>query len=304
MSSTNEQRVDLRRLIRRQHGVLSLEQAAAAGYSRQAVARKVASKAWFPAGPRVYQVGEHHETPRSRAIATLLSLGPGATLVGGTAAWWWDFRETPPARIRVAVDPSRRPRDRDGVDILRRPIAPGDRVRVSGAWVTTRSLTVLDAAADLGLEDGARVADQALQKDSVTIESLREVHARTAGRRGAVIGAELIALAAGGARSWAERTLHSEMRAAGITGWSANTAVDLRGFGRAVGDVVFPEEKVIVEVDGWAYHRDLRAFLLDGPRQSALAASGWVVLRTHWYQLREAPQVFLAHLRATLHARS
>jgi len=67
---------------------------------------------------------------------------------------------------------------------------------------------------------------------------------------------------------------------------------------------VFEEEKVIVEVDGWAYHRDLRAFLVDGPRQSALAAAGWVVLRTHWYELREAPAVFLARLRATVRSRS
>ena len=68
--------------------------------------------------------------------------------------------------------------------------------------------------------------------------------------------------------------------------------------------MVFEEEKVIVEVDGWAYHRDLRAFLVDGPRQSALAAAGWVVLRTHWYELREDPATFFARLRRTLRARS
>ena len=68
--------------------------------------------------------------------------------------------------------------------------------------------------------------------------------------------------------------------------------------------MVFEEEKVIVEVDGWAYHRDLRAFLVDGPRQSALVAVGWVVLRTHWYELREDRAAFLARPRTTLRARS
>ena len=53
--------------------------------------------------------------------------------------------------------------------------------------------------------------------------------------------------------------------------------------------MVFEAERVVVEIDGWAYHRDLRAFLVDGPRQSALVAAGWVVLRTHWYELREEP---------------
>ena len=302
--SSDEQRIKLRQLIRRQHGVVSLEQAVTAGYTRQAVARKVATKAWFPAGPRVYQVAEHAETPRSRTIAVMLSLGPDATLVGTSAAWWWGLHATAPARPQTAVPPQRRPRPRDDVDVSRRVIDPVDRARVAGVAVTKKALTVLDTVFRLGLDEGARVADRALQNGSISIESLRDAHTRSAGRRGAVIGAELVALAAGGARSWAERALHAEIRTAGVTGWSANTEIVLLGYGRALGDVVFDEEKVIVEVDGWAYHRDLRAFLRDGPRQSALAAAGWVVLRTHWYEMREEPEVFLTRLRATLRARS
>jgi very-short-patch-repair endonuclease len=302
--STEKQRIAFRQLIRRQYGVVSLEQAAAAGYTRQTVARKVAAKAWFPAGPRTYQVAEHDETPRSRAMAALLSLGPDATLVAVSAAWCWGLHETAPARPQVAVSPRRHPRPRDDVDVLRRAIDPADRARVAGFAVTTKALTVLDAAARLGLDEGARVADRALQKGSVTIEALRDAHTRNAHRHGAVPGAELIALAAGGARSWAERELHRRMQAAGIRGWTANVEIVLPGFGRAVGDVVFGEQKVIVEVDGWAYHRDLRAFLRDGPRQSALAAAGWVVLRTHWYEMRDDPEAFLARLRSTLRARS
>jgi very-short-patch-repair endonuclease len=78
----------------------------------------------------------------------------------------------------------------------------------------------------------------------------------------------------------------------------------LPGYGRALGDVVFEEQMVIVEVDGWAYHRDLRAFLADGPRQSALAAAGWVVLRTHWHELTGEPETFLSTLTRTLATRS
>ncbi|MEJ2885310.1 DUF559 domain-containing protein [Actinomycetospora aeridis] len=302
--TTDAQRTEFRRRIRRQHGVLSLEQAVEAGYTRQSVARKVKEKAWFPVGPRTYQVAEHAKTPLSRAVAALMSLGPDATLVGDSAAWWWGLLDTAPARTRAAVPPERRPRPRDEVDVVRRAIASVDRVRVSGLAVTARALTVLDAAAVLGLDAGAEVADRALQKEMVTVDKLRETHTRTAGRHGTTIGGELIALAAGGAASWAERTLHAEMYAGGLVGWSANSEVVLPGYGRAVGDVVFEAEKVIVEVDGWAYHRDLRAFLRDGPRQSALVAAGWVVLRTHWYELRRQAGVFLARLRETLRARS
>jgi very-short-patch-repair endonuclease len=62
--------------------------------------------------------------------------------------------------------------------------------------------------------------------------------------------------------------------------------------------------KVIAEVDGWAYHRGLRVFLLDGPRQTALTAAGWVVVRTHWHELTSTPEVFVANLRRILAARS
>ena len=40
---------------------------------------------------------------------------------------------------------------------------------------------------------------------------------------------------------------------------------------------------MLVEIDGWAYHRDLRAFLRDRARQNALVLDGWVVIRTTWY---------------------
>jgi very-short-patch-repair endonuclease len=46
---------------------------------------------------------------------------------------------------------------------------------------------------------------------------------------------------------------------------------------------------VLVEIDGWAYHRDLRAFVRDTARQNALVLAGWVVIRTTWYELTEDP---------------
>lgn len=80
--------VRFRQLVRRQHGVFSLEQARDAGLSDETIRRRVATKAWRPAGPRVFQVAEHEETPTSRTIAAMRSLGDGAVLVGRSAAWW------------------------------------------------------------------------------------------------------------------------------------------------------------------------------------------------------------------------
>ncbi|TDQ58644.1 very-short-patch-repair endonuclease [Actinomycetospora succinea] len=300
--STPSSDAAIRRLVRAQHGVVSLEQARTAGLSDETVRRRVGTRAWLPAGPRVFLVAEHEETPASRTVAAMLSVGEGAVLVGLSAAWWWDLYERPPALIDIAV--GRQVRPRDGVRLRRRDIPPADRTRCRRLAVTCRPATVLDAGVALGLQGGARLMDNALLRRRVTLPALREAHHRGLGRQGATLAGKLLVLAGDGARSEAERRAHRLMRRAGIGGWSANTEIVLPGFGRALGDVVFAEEKVVLEIDGWAYHRGLRAFLLDGPRQSALAAAGWVVVRTHWHELTGDPDTFLATLRRTLAARS
>ncbi|MEJ2885539.1 endonuclease domain-containing protein [Actinomycetospora aeridis] len=302
--STHQQMSELRRLVRLQHGVLSLAQARVAGLSEDTIARRLAAKAWRRAGPRVFHVLEHDETPASRTFAAMLSVGDGAVLVGRSAAWWWDLLDAAPGRVEIAVDRDRQVRPRDGVLMSRRTVDAADRTRHRGLAVTCRAPTVLDAGVRMGLTEGARLMDRALLRRRVGLPALVSAHHRAAGRRGAPLAGELIVLAAGGARSEAERRAHRLIRDAGIRGWIANTEVVLPGYGRAVGDVVFPGDKVVLEIDGWAYHRDLRAFLTDGPRQSALAAEGWVVVRTHWHELMTDPDGFLSRLRRTLASRS
>lgn len=173
---------------------------------------------------------------------------------------------------------------------------------VDGVAVTKRAATVLAAVAGLGLMLGAKLMDQALQA-GVGLDALRRVHLRTAGRHGAAIASRLLVLAGGGARSEAERTAHRRLRAGGLGGWSANHEVRLRGYGSAVLDLAFVDQRVLVEIDGWAFHRGLRAFLRDARRQNALVLAGWVVIRTNWFELQESPEVFVANVVEALETR-
>lgn len=305
--STDEHRrreAALHALARRQDGVIALEQALALGYSHTTVRRKVARKEWIRVAYRVYQLASHEVSPRATIRAAMLSVGDEAVLVGPAAAWWWGLLDDRPAPIEIAVARETRRRRRPGVLVVRRTVPASDRTTRRGLRVTTLVATVLDAAATLGTTRGARIMDRALQRRVVTLEALRHAQLKRSGRRGAPVTAGLLALAAGGAVSEAERLAHSTMRLAGIRGWRANVPVEVPGFGRAVLDVVFDEEKVILEIDGWAYHRDLRAFLVDGPRQTALVADGWVVVRTHWYELTATPEVVVASLRRVLASRA
>ncbi|MDD7964602.1 DUF559 domain-containing protein [Actinomycetospora lemnae] len=55
---------------------------------------------------------------------------------------------------------------------------------------------------------------------------------------------------------------------------------------------------MLVEVDGWAYHRELPAFRRDHARQNALVLAGWTVLRVDWHALDADPAAVLATITA------
>lgn len=301
--STRAQELELAVLSSNQDGVIHLDQALAHGMSREAVRRRVATKQWFRLGPRVYQVASHQPTDRALVRAAVMSLGPDAVLVGEGAAWWWGLRDRRPRRASVAVGRTSRRRERKEVDLAFHDVPAGDRTTHRRLPVTTPAATVLDAAVTLGLVEGAQLFDTALQRRKVTVAALRAARTRRSGRPGAELLATLLALAEGGAVSEAERRTHARLRDAAIVGWVANLPVDLPGYGRAVLDVAFPELKVLVEVDGWAFHRDLKAYLRDAARQNALAAEGWIVVRTNWHEITGTPEVFLANLRRVLATR-
>lgn len=99
-----------------------------------------------------------------------------------------------------------------------------------------------------------------------------------------------------------EPIAHRSLRGAGITGWVADHEVWLTDYGLAVLDLAFLGLRVLVEIDGWAFHRDLRAFLRDIARQNALILGGWVVIRTTWYELTESPELFVRNVVEALGA--
>ncbi|MDY6999413.1 MAG: DUF559 domain-containing protein, partial [Actinomycetota bacterium] len=117
-------------------------------------------------------------------------------------------------------------------------------------------------------------------------------------RTGAPRSRLLLQAAAGGARSAAERILHRLLRDAGIGGWKANYRVG----GYRV-DVGFPEPRVAIEVDGFAFHSGPEAFEVDRRRQNDIVLLGWQVLRFTWLDLTAYPQRVVASIHAAISAR-
>jgi very-short-patch-repair endonuclease len=104
--------------------------------------------------------------------------------------------------------------------------------------------------------------------------------------------------ASDGARSEAERLLVKLLRGAGFTGWHTNYPISPYKV-----DFAFPRPKIVIEVDGWAFHSDQEVFQNDRKRQNYLILMGWQVLRFTWLDLVEYPHRVIAEIRAAISAR-
>jgi very-short-patch-repair endonuclease len=117
------------------------------------------------------------------------------------------------------------------------------------------------------------------------------------GARGAARVGELLIGAADRADSAAERLLISLLRESGLTGWERGLP-----FGRWTIDVAFPEAKLAIEVDGWAWHTDVERFRADRRKGNALVRAGWRLLPFTWHDLTNRPAYVIAEIRAALRA--
>jgi very-short-patch-repair endonuclease len=113
---------------------------------------------------------------------------------------------------------------------------------------------------------------------------------------------KLLQLVSGGERSAAERLLTRSLRVARIKGWRTNVEIRDADGVIGIGDVVFDRVKLVLEVDGWAYHTTPERFQRDRERQNRLTAGGWTVLRFTWRDLTIRPDDVMAEVRLVLEA--
>lgn len=281
--------------LRSQDGVLTLAQARNAGLSHEAVRRRLRSGHWLRCARGVYFVNDRPFSDASRVRAAVWGYGRYATASGLTAAWWQGLTGFLPEIVEVTVPRNSHGRSRPGCRVRRRDLTPSDIVVHRRVRVTVVALTVIEAVVQR--RDGAKLMDTALQRH-VDLQELWRAHLRNKGRHGSPKARQLLMAASDGARSEAERLLAKLLRAAGISGWKANYPV-----GPYKIDFAFPELKIALEADGWAFHSDGEAFQHDRERQNYLILLGWQVLRFTWLDLVEYPQRVIAVIRSAISAR-
>lgn len=130
--------------------------------------------------------------------------------------------------------------------------------------------------------------DRALQTDAVTVEDMAAALDRNPRAHGMSEAWKIFDVACGDTESEAERLFAELLTLHGITGWYPQLA--FRGY--AI-DFAFPEFKLAVEINGWAFHRSQKRWMSDQNKSNALTASGWSVLNYSWHHLTEDPEALI-----------
>ena len=243
----------------------------------------------------VYAVGPV-AGPHQREMGALLACGRESWLGYWTAAALWGAGAVPPGRA-VAVITRRDVRLGDpGIRVFRVPGLRDDEVsELDGLPITTPARTLLDLAgvADAGEVEAVlhRALPGLVQRDAV--EALLDRYPRRQGRR--LLQTLLDSAVPAVTRSEAERAFLRLLRSGGIP--MPETNVILHGYEV---DCLWRKERLVVEVDGRAYHSDARSFDGDRDRDTALVAAGFRVMRVTWKQIRNRPRPLLVHLAGAL----
>ncbi|WP_320672697.1 type IV toxin-antitoxin system AbiEi family antitoxin domain-containing protein [Patulibacter defluvii] len=289
-------------LATRQRGVVTRRQLLAVGITREMVQRRLEQGRLhrFPDGLRgAYLVGHRRPLPLAREQAALLVCRADEALLSHrTALQLWGLGEDPGA-VDVTVVGGGPPRRAPAiVGHAAATLPPADRRRVAGLPVVAPARTIRDLAAGLTPSQLGALLDRARAGGVVRDRELAEQLRRSAGRRGAEALRRALADAAGPGFSRSE----AERRAAALIARVPDLPRPRRN-ARLLGvevDLLWAEQRVVVEVDGFAFHGGRRAFERDRARDATLTAHGYRVVRVTWRQLRDESEAFLVRLALLL----
>jgi very-short-patch-repair endonuclease len=285
----------LARIAARQDNVVTWHQVCQVGLGRGWLAHRIEVGTMQRLHRGVYLLGAAHPTPFVRCRAAVLACGDGAMLSHLSAAAAWKMVAVVEAEVGVTVL-GRKPRQRARIRIHRvSTLAARDVRTLRGVRLTSPARTICDLAASEPIETAERAYSEALVLRLLTPAQLADAAGRVAANRGAAAVRRLLAGGPRITRSEAERRLLGLVARAGLP--PPQTNVKLHGY-RV--DFVWPEHRLIIEVDGFQFHGHRRAFEQDRMRDQVLIARGYRVIRITWRQLTGEPLAVLARIAQAL----
>jgi Protein of unknown function (DUF559) len=231
----------------------------------------------------VYSVGTPAITPHQRAAAAVLACGPGAALSHSSAMTLWGFWRQWDTPFEVTVVGDRRTR---GIHVHRSTtLRRRDITTQLGIRVTTPARTLIDMTPRLRDSALRRAVKNALNSPWLTEDQLAETLARHPTAPGTRRIAKLI-----GRDGTPERAGWEDEFPAFCARYGLPEPIMGQPFHGYILDALFPVEKVIVELDGWEFHKGKIAFEDDRERDAETLARGHVTIRMTWDRIHERPR--------------
>lgn len=268
-----------------QHGVVSRRQLYDLGVSRGSITRRVEKRRLLRINRAVYAVGHTRLTAKGRWMAAVLACGKGAVLSHRDAAALHDLRQIGSGAVHV-TSPGKH--ELTGIRCHEAPtLRPADCTVIDAIPVTSLARTYLDLAGILGPDRLIDALEAGQRQNKLDVRAITATINRNPGRRGIKPLQAAIAELADDPPlllSDLERAFRHLVRAYDLPIPQFNVYVE-----GELCDVVWPEHRLIVEVDGWRWHRGKRAFGNDRARDRKLIRAGWIVLRFTDDQVNEDP---------------
>jgi hypothetical protein len=273
----------LEQLAERRYGLVTKAEALDFGMSPRTIKHRVESGRWRVIRRNVYAINGCPVSWEQEMCAVVLSAGEGVLASHASGVRLWNVPLD--ADTHEVLAPLGRHVRMAGVKAHRTGLLIPDDITVRGLVpCTTPSRTIADLSGRLDATELGRLADNLLRRRLLRLGELARVagrlHVIAPGRSPQTLATVLEARGQGfapGDSDLEARYLLALMKA-GAPMPRTQYWVRLHGKRYRV-DLAYPEQRVAIEIDSWAYHRWRSAFDGDRARRNDLVLDGWRVLQ-------------------------
>jgi very-short-patch-repair endonuclease len=289
-------------LVRGQQGVVTHAQLTSLRVGRRTINRWLASGRLQSVHRDVYAFGPQPLTKRGKWFAAVLAMGPGAFLSHRSAAALWGVAgDRPKVDVNAPRGRQVRPGRRSGIKVHRCKFDPGEVTIHDGIPVSTVARTLFDLAEQSRPYELKSAWDEASRLKILRVPEVAAVYERGRGRRARTRVRPLLAAEQRHVEDHAsplEDRFADFIVAQRLPPPQTNVLVD-----KDEVDALWPDARLIVELDSWEFHAHRAAFEEDRDRDTDHLLAGYRTIRITHRRLSEEPERLAAQIRALLATR-
>ncbi len=239
--------------------------------------------------------------PAQRATLALAAVGQPAALCGLTAArqygWLGDDADSD---VQLLVPRDRCPRSWPGTRISRMDHVEQDVVVVEGVRLTAPVRTALDVAGTLKLAQALPMLDQLLRDEILDKDQLLDGLADRKRWPGSQDAAVAVGLSDARHASHPESIFRALVHSARLPPPVPQFTVRLDGVFVGRADFAWPRFWLLVEIDGYEFHKEYGVFVKDRKRARRTWRAGWQALHFAASEVIDQPDEVVAEVQDAL----